>query len=167
MENGQRWVLQCRFFGCFFFLRLGRRLSWVLSLLLGRRGRKRESQPLAWSQPYNDLMSSPSFLFLAQLQPATALLSLFISPLHPSKQVIRLRVFEVISNTDPDRTSPLTVGLLISPILSLIRTSFPTHLPYHLWAKLCLLHPSHHSSGKSGNLCVPYPKLCSSMEGGS
>lgn len=55
-----------------FFLRLGTRLSWVLSLQMGKRGRKRETQPLAWSQPHTDLMSPPassSQPSCSQLQP--------------------------------------------------------------------------------------------------
>lgn len=50
----------------------------------------RETQLLAWSQPRIDLMSPPSFLLLAQLQPAAAPLSLFISPLHLSFKTNRL-----------------------------------------------------------------------------
>lgn len=72
-----------------FFLRLSLGSLWVVSLPMGRRGRKRETQPLAWSQPHNDLMSPPassSRPSCSQLQPLLAS-SCHLSSTPPNKQI--------------------------------------------------------------------------------
>lgn len=78
---------------------------------------------------------------LPPASPAAAPLSLFVpclsySPLQTNRQTGRTS--EAVSNTDHDHDPDLIFDQPWSsdiPVLSLISTTFPTHLPYHHWTR--------------------------------
>lgn len=136
MENGKRWRILQR--GFFFFLRLGTRLSWVLSLLMGEGEEKARLSPWLGPSP----MLTSCLPQLPPASPAAAPLSLFVpclsySPLQTDRQTGRTS--EAVSNTDHDHDPDLIFDQPWSsdiPVLSLISTTFPT-----TGLELCLLQP--------------------------
>ena len=113
MENGKRWrILQREFF----FLRLGTRLSWVLSLLMGEGEEKARLSPWLGPSP----MLTSCLPQLPPASPAAAPLSLFVpslsySPLQTDRLAELLKLFLTLTMT-LTLTSSLTYDQLPSKL---------------------------------------------------
>lgn len=139
MENGKRWrILQREFF----FLRLGTRLSWVLSLLMGEGEEKARLSPWLGPSP----MLTSCLPQLPPASPAAAPLSLFVpslsySPLQTDRLAELLKLFLTLTMILTLTSSLTSPGLQIFQSLA---SSVPLFLPIFLITtglELCLLQP--------------------------
>lgn len=120
---------------------------------------------------------------LPPASPAAAPLSVFVpslsySPLQTNRLAELLKLFLTLTMTMTLTSSLTSPGLQIFSVLSLISTTFPTHLPHHHWTRAMpaptpLTFPAegqgtpsvilNHTQGEE----VSYPCLVSSGPGGS